>query len=66
MKLDTRTKTMIVGVVVAAIALLSYFFGYKELKEDKAKLEKDIKSLDNQITIKKEKYEKKDSGVVGK
>lgn len=59
-KLDTRTKTMIVAIIVALIALGSYNWGYKALKEDKAKLEKEIKSLDNQITIKKEKYEKKD------
>ena len=66
MKLATRDKNLLVFVIVCAIIFCSYNFGYKKLNEDKATLEKDIKTLETKINVKNEQYKKKDFYLIMK
>lgn len=60
MKLATRDKNLLVFVLVCAIIVCAYYLGYKKYSEEKVVLEKDIETLESQIKVKKQKYEKKD------
>ncbi len=58
MKMPTRDKTFIVIFLVVLIIVCSYNWGYRKFKTQKAELESDIASLEKQIEVKREQYEK--------
>ncbi len=58
MKLSTRDKNLIVIFLVVVIVAAAYNFGYKRFTNERTELESDIDSLEKQIEVKKEQYEK--------
>lgn len=60
MKLSTRDKTLLVGVLVIALIGCAYFFGYDKLKKETEALDKEIVELDKKIEVKKAQAAKKE------
>lgn len=60
MKLATRDKNLLVFLLVCAIVVSAYYLGYKRFTSETETLEKDIKTLEEKIEVKKEQYAKKD------